>query len=65
MESPAVRHGEQANSRYVLEAVSGLLADGLVAGDVDGKVVASGFQRLEAFRTGVLDGEQTCLTNYR
>ncbi|WP_433725340.1 metallopeptidase [Nocardia sp. CA-129566] len=47
------------------EAVSGLLADGLVASDVDGKVVASGFQRLEAFRTGVLDGEQTCLANYR
>jgi uncharacterized protein len=42
------------------EAVSGLLADGLVAGDVDGKVVASGFTRMEAFRNGVLDGESAC-----
>ncbi|MFE7801776.1 metallopeptidase [Nocardia sp. NPDC057440] len=47
------------------EAVSGLLADGLVAADVDGKVVAGGFQRLEAFRMGVLDGESACLTHYR
>jgi predicted metalloprotease len=46
-------------------AVSGLLADGLAASDVDGKVVPSGFQRLDAFRTGVLDGEGACLTNYK
>lgn len=46
------------------EAVSGLLADGLAAADVDGKVVPSGYQRLEAFRTGVLDGEQACLTKF-
>ncbi|MFC4372635.1 metallopeptidase [Nocardia halotolerans] len=46
------------------EAVSGLLADGLAAGDVDGKVVPSGYQRLEAFRTGVLEGEQACLTAF-
>lgn len=47
------------------EAVSGLLADGLAAADVNGKVVASGYQRLEAFRTGVLKGEQTCLTQFK
>ncbi|MFE3545698.1 metallopeptidase [Nocardia sp. NPDC059177] len=46
------------------EAVSGLLADGLAAADVNGEVVASGYQRLEAFRTGVLDGEQACLTKF-
>ncbi|MGK8524476.1 metallopeptidase [Nocardia asteroides] len=47
------------------EAVSGLLADGLAAADVNGKVVASGYQRLEAFRTGVLDGESACLAKFR
>ncbi|NKY49580.1 metallopeptidase [Nocardia vermiculata] len=45
-------------------AVSGLLADGLAAGDADGAVVPSGYQRLDAFRTGVLDGEGACLANY-
>ncbi|MFC6013423.1 metallopeptidase [Nocardia lasii] len=47
------------------EAVSGLLADGLAAADVDGKVVPSGYQRLEAFRTGVLSGEQACLSQFK
>ncbi|MEU8894420.1 metallopeptidase [Nocardia sp. NPDC048505] len=47
------------------EAVSGLLADGLAAADVDGKIVESGYQRLEAFRHGVLDGEQACLTKFK
>lgn len=47
------------------EAVSGLLADGLAAADVNGKVVPSGYQRLEAFRTGVLDGESACLAKFR
>lgn len=47
------------------EAISGLLADGLAAADVNGKVVPSGYQRLEAFRTGVLDGESACLAKFR
>ncbi|WKG11131.1 metallopeptidase [Nocardia sp. PE-7] len=47
------------------EAVSGLLADGLAASDVNGKVVPSGYQRLEAFRTGVLSGEQACLNQFK
>ncbi|WP_063049050.1 hypothetical protein [Nocardia arthritidis] len=47
------------------EAVSGLLADGSAAADVNGKVVPSGYQRLEAFRTGVLDGESACLSRFR
>ncbi|MVU84062.1 metallopeptidase [Nocardia sp. ET3-3] len=46
-------------------AISGLLSDGLAAADVDGNVVPSGFVRLEAFRTGVLDGENACLQTYK
>lgn len=46
------------------EAVSGLLSDGLAASDVNGEVVPEGYLRLEAFRLGVLDGEQACLTEY-
>ncbi|MFI6869307.1 metallopeptidase [Nocardia sp. NPDC050406] len=46
------------------EAVSGLLSDGMAASDVDGKTVSSGYLRLEAFRTGVLDGEAACLRTY-
>ncbi|ASF08935.1 hypothetical protein NBRGN_107_00500 [Nocardia brasiliensis NBRC 14402] len=47
------------------EAVSELLTAGLAASDVNGKVVPSGYQRVEAFRTGVLDGEAACLSRYR
>ncbi|KAA8877440.1 metallopeptidase [Nocardia colli] len=47
------------------EAVSELLSDGLAASDVNGKVVPSGYQRVEAFRTGVLEGEQACLSRYK
>ncbi|PXX62174.1 putative metalloprotease [Nocardia tenerifensis] len=47
------------------EAVSELLGEGLAAGDVNGKVVPSGYQRVEAFRTGVLEGEQACLSRYK
>ncbi|WP_127782638.1 neutral zinc metallopeptidase [Rhodococcus sp. X156] len=46
------------------EAVSGLLTDGLAASDVNGKEAPSGFTRVEAFRTGVLDGAATCATVY-
>lgn len=42
------------------EAVSGLLTDGLAASDVNGETVPSGFSRVDAFRTGVLGGEQAC-----
>ncbi|MFI6044397.1 metallopeptidase [Nocardia sp. NPDC051321] len=47
------------------EAVSELLSDGLAASDVNGKMVPSGYQRVEAFRTGVLEGEQACLSRYK
>lgn len=46
------------------EAVSALLTNGLAASDVRGAVVPSGYQRVEAFRTGVLDGEAACLSRY-
>lgn len=47
------------------EAVSGLLTDGLAASDVDGREAPSGFTRVQAFRTGVLDGSHVCATVYR
>ncbi|MBH0777542.1 metallopeptidase [Nocardia sp. NEAU-351] len=46
------------------EAVSGLLTDGLAASDVQGKTVPSGFSRVDAFRAGVLNGENTCMSRY-
>ncbi|WP_054815764.1 hypothetical protein [Nocardia arizonensis] len=46
------------------EAVSGLLNDGLAASDVQGKTVPSGFSRVDAFRAGVLNGENTCMSRY-
>lgn len=47
------------------EAISGLLADGLAASDVDGNTVPSGFSRVDAFRTGVLGGQKACDGRYR
>lgn len=47
------------------EAVSGLLTDGLAASDVNGRTVPSGFSRVDAFRTGVLEGEAGCHGRYR
>jgi len=46
------------------EAVSGLLTDGLAASDVNGMEAPSGFTRVQAFRTGVLDGAGACATVY-
>lgn len=46
------------------EAVSGILTNGLVAGDVNGESVPSGFSRIDAFRTGVLGDEDRCLKRY-
>ncbi|WP_407675227.1 metallopeptidase [Nocardia puris] len=46
------------------EAVSGLLTDGLAASDVEGQTVPSGFARVDAFRAGVLYGENTCMSRY-
>lgn len=46
------------------EAVSGLLQSSLGASDVNGTAVRSGFARVEAFRTGVLDGQDACFSIY-
>lgn len=46
------------------EAVSGLLADGLVASDVDDRTVPGGFSRVDALRTGVIDGQDGCDVRY-
>ncbi|MBY4131597.1 metallopeptidase [Rhodococcus fascians] len=46
------------------EAVSGLLSDGLVASDVNGTTLPSGFSRVDAFRSGVLGGKQLCESRY-
>jgi predicted metalloprotease len=46
------------------EAVSGMLTNGLAAGDVNGESVPSGFSRIDAFRTGVLGDQDRCLKRY-
>ncbi len=46
------------------EAVSGLLTDGLMASDVNGVTVPSGFARVDAFRSGVLGGRDACTNRY-
>lgn len=40
------------------EAVSGLLANGLVASDVNGNTVPAGYTRILAFRSGLLDDDK-------
>jgi predicted metalloprotease len=46
------------------EAVSGLLTNGLVASDVNGDTVPSGFSRTDAFRIGVLGDEDRCFKRF-
>ncbi len=46
------------------EAVAALLKDGLIASDVAGETVPSGFARVEAFRIGFLQGTQPCTTRF-
>ena len=46
------------------EAVSGILTNGLVAGDVNGESVPSGFSRIDAFRVGVLGDEDRCFKRF-
>ncbi|GAB2922594.1 zinc metallopeptidase LpqM [Rhodococcus aerolatus] len=46
------------------EAVSGLLSDSTGASDVRGNAVRSGFARVEALRTGVLQGRDACFSTY-
>jgi hypothetical protein len=46
------------------EAVSGVLTNGVVAGDVNGKSAPSSFARVDAFRTGVGGDEDACLKQW-
>lgn len=46
------------------EAVSGLLTNGLAAGDVNGESVPAGFSRIDAFRVGVLGDEERCYKRF-
>ena len=47
------------------EAVSGILTNGLVASDVNGESVPSGFSRIDAFRVGVLGDAERCFKRFR
>lgn len=47
------------------EAVSGLLTNGLAAGDVNGETVPAGFSRIDAFRVGVLGDVDRCFKRFR
>jgi len=46
------------------EAISGILTNGLAAGNVNGESVPSGFSRIDAFRRGVLGDEGDCYKRY-
>jgi predicted metalloprotease len=46
------------------EAVSGILSNGLVASDVNGETVPSGFSRIDAFRVGVLGDTERCFKRF-
>lgn len=46
------------------EAVSGILLNGLVASDVNGDSVPSGFSRIDAFRVGVLGDSERCFVRF-
>jgi predicted metalloprotease len=46
------------------EAVSGILLNGLVASDVNGDSVPSGFSRIDAFRVGVLGNTERCFKRF-
>ncbi len=46
------------------EAVSGLLTNGLAAGDVNGESVPAGFSRIDAFRVGVLGDAERCFKRF-
>lgn len=46
------------------EAVSGILLNGLVASDVNGDSVPSGFSRIDAFRVGVLGDTDRCFKRF-
>ncbi|MEV6335145.1 metallopeptidase [Nocardia vinacea] len=64
----ALARGELAKSALsqgdVDEALAGLLRDGLVASNVDGLSVPSGFARIEAYQLGLKHGRTACDNTY-
>lgn len=46
------------------EAISGILTNGMVASDVNGESVPSGFARIDAFRVGVLGDQDRCFARF-
>jgi predicted metalloprotease len=54
----------QLTAGDVDEAVSGILTNGLVASDVNGESVPSGFARIDAFRVGVLGDQERCFKRF-
>ncbi|TPG33191.1 neutral zinc metallopeptidase [Mycolicibacterium hodleri] len=54
----------QLTAGDVDEAVSGILVNGLVASDVNGDSVPSGFSRIDAFRLGVLGDQDRCFKRF-
>ena len=56
--------GIQLTAGDVDEAVSGILVNGLVASDVNGDSVPSGFSRIDAFRLGVLGDQDRCFRRF-
>jgi predicted metalloprotease len=54
----------QLTAGDVDEAVSGILTNGLVASDVNGESVPSGFSRIDAFRVGVLGDQERCFKRF-
>nr|WP_234802551.1 neutral zinc metallopeptidase [Mycobacteroides salmoniphilum] len=47
------------------EAIAGLLTNGLVASDVNGKAIPAGFTRILAFRAGLLGDANQCLSRFK
>jgi len=66
MSGPSTPGGELVLAAGDLdEAVSGLLTNGIVGSDVEGRRVPSGFTRILAFRTGLADGDpQSCYQRF-
>ncbi|WP_433733802.1 metallopeptidase [Nocardia sp. CA-129566] len=64
----ALARGDQPGSVLsqgdVDEALAGLLRDGLVASNVDGLSVPSGFARIEAYQLGLKHGRTACDNTY-
>jgi predicted metalloprotease len=54
----------QLTAGDVDEAVSGILVNGLVASDVNGDSVPSGFSRIDAYRVGVLGDQPRCFKRF-